>query len=131
MLSDIENIVFSRIKNEFSATLKSKYKDLNFTTSNRTSSTPKFPTVYVHMMLSAEQGQTLENQSINAVMATFRIEVDANDKQSTAREVADECLRIMKKMRFNVTGMPYLDNQPDVYRVISTYRRMIGVNDIM
>lgn len=131
MLNDIENIVFSRVKNQFSSTLKAKYKDLNFTTSNRQPSTPKFPTVYIHMMLSPEQGQTLENQTVNAVLSTFRIEIYANDKQATAKEVSDEVLRIMKLMRFNVAGMPYFDNESDTYRVVSTYRRMIGANDVL
>lgn len=81
--SDISSIVFTRVKVQFSSTIKAKYPDLYFTNSDKTQTTSKFPTVYVHEVGSSEQGQDLDNTGINAVLSTFQI--DVTDSQSQAR----------------------------------------------
>lgn len=131
MLDSIETQVFSLIKAKFSAKIKAKYKDLNFTTSDRSSTKPKFPTVYVHFMESPEIGSTLEGTEIPGINATFQIDVTDNQSQARADEVAKEILRIMKSMRFKPVGMPFHDNSGDTYRTVSRYRRPIGEGDIL
>lgn len=131
MLDSIETQVFSLIKAKFSAKIKAKYKDLNFTTSDRSSTKPKFPTVYVHFMESPEIGSTLEGTEIPGINATFQIDVTDNQSQARADEVAKEILRIMKSMRFKPVGMPFHDNSGDTYRTISRYRRATGDGDIL
>lgn len=131
MLDSLETQIFSLIKAKFSAKIKEKYKDLNFTTSDKSSTKAKFPTVYVHFMESPEIGETLEGTEINGVNATFQIEVTDNQSQARADEVAKEILRIMKSMRFKTVGMPFHDNSGDTYRTISRYRRPIGAGDIL
>lgn len=131
MLDSIETQVFSLIKAKFSAKIKAKYKDLNFTTSDKSSTKAKFPTVYVHFMESPEIGETLEGTEINGVNATFQIEVTDNQSQARADEVSKEVLRIMKIMRFKAVGMPFHDNSGDTYRTVSRYRRPVGAGDIL
>lgn len=131
MLDSIETQVFSLIKAKFSAKIKAKYKDLNFTTSDRSSTKPKFPTVYIHLLESPEIGSTLEGTEIPGINATFQIDVTDNQSQARADEVAKEILRIMKTMRFKPVGMPFHDNSGDTYRTVSRYRRPIGEGDIL
>lgn len=92
--------MFSLIKAKFSTKIKAKYKDLNFTTSDRSSTKPKFPTVYIHMIDSQEVGSDLEGTSIPGVNAAFQVDVSDNQNNSRTDEVAREVLRIMKSMRF-------------------------------
>lgn len=131
MLDSIETQVFSLIKAKFSAKIKAKYKDLNFTTSDRSSTKPKFPTVYIHLLESPEIGSDLDGTSVNGINATFQIDVTDNQSQARADEVAKEILRIMKSMRFKSAGMPFHDNSGDTYRTVSRYRRPIGEGDIL
>lgn len=131
MLDSIETQVFSLIKAKFSTKIKAKYKDLNFTTSDRSSTKPKFPTVYIHLLESPEIGSTLEGTEIPGINATFQIDVTDNQSQARADEVAKEILRIMKTMRFKPVGMPFHDNSGDTYRTVSRYRRPIGEGDIL
>ena len=129
MLDSLETQIFSLVKAKFSAKIKEKYKDLNFTTSDKSSTKAKFPTVYIHMLESPEIGETLEGTEINGVNATFQIEVTDNQSQARADEVSKEVLRIMKTMRFKAVGMPFHDNSGDTYRTVSRYRRGIADND--
>lgn len=131
MLDSLESQIFSRIKANFSDRIKKKYPDLNFTTSDKTPTKAKFPTVYIHFMESPEIGSDLEGTSINGITATFQIDITDNQSQSRADEVSREVLRIMKSMRFKAVGMPFHDNSGDTYRTISRYRRPIGAGDIL
>ena len=131
MLDSIETQVFSLIKAKFSAKIKAKYKDLNFTTSDRSSTKPKFPTVYIHMIDSQEVGSDLEGTSIPGVNAVFQVDVSDNQNNSRTDEVAREILRIMKSMRFKPAPMPMHNNTGDVYITTARYKRVIGDGDIL
>lgn len=130
-MDDLESIIFSRVKYQFSDRIKKKYESLNFTTSDKAPTKAKFPTVYIHMLESPEIGSDLEGTSINGITATFQIDVTDNQSQTRADEVAKEVLRIMKTMRFKAVGMPFHDNSGDTYRTISRYRRPVGAGDIL
>lgn len=131
MLDSLESQIFSRIKANFSEKIKKKYPDLNFTTSDKTPTKAKFPTVYIHFMESPEIGSDLDGTSINGITATFQIEVTDNQSQTRSDEVSKETLRIMKTMRFKAVGMPFHDNSGDTYRTVSRFRRPIGAGDIL
>lgn len=129
--SDIQSSVFTRIKAEGTKKLKTKYPDINFTTSSKKPSDPKFPSVYVKRMQGKEEGQTLDGQSVNAVTSTFQIEVTDNSSDTVAQDVADVVYAIMKKMRYSVLGEPFSDNDNDTFRNVARYQRMVGYNDIL
>lgn len=129
----ISSVVFTRIKNEFSSSLKTKYKMTsgNFSTVGSSDTPAVFPFVYVQLLPSAEQGQDLEGTTINAGLFTFQIEVTDNQSQTRARDVMSEVKRIMKSMRFTVQCTPTLEDTKDTHRAIMRCNRIIGSCDIL
>lgn len=129
----ISSVVFTRIKNEFSNSLKTKYKmtSSNFSTVGSSDTPATFPFVYVQLLPSAETGQDIEGNTINAGLFTFQIEVTDNQTQSRAKDVMSEVKRIMKSMRFTVQCTPTLEDTKDIHRAIMRCNRIIGSCDIL
>lgn len=129
--SRITTTVFTRIKSIVNKKLKSTYPDLNFTTSDKSSTDPKFPTVYINRMPGMEKGQDLDGSTVNAMLVTFQVEVTDNISDTRALEVADECCAVMKSMRFQLVGEPVPDNSNGKFRNIARYQRIVGYNDTL
>ena len=129
----ISSVVFTRIKNEFSSTIKKNYKmkDENFSTVGSSDTPAVFPFVYIQLLPSTEQGQDLEGNTINAGLFTFQIEVTDNQTQERAKDVMSEVKRIMKSMRFTVQCTPTLEDTKDTHRAIMRCNRIIGSCDIL
>lgn len=129
----ISSIVFTRIKNEFSSTLKTKYKmtNSNFSTVGSSDMQAVFPFVYIQLLPSSEAGQDIEGNTINAGLFTFQIEVTDNQSQTRAKDVMSEVKRIMKSMRFTVQPTPKLEDTKDTHRAIMRCNRRIGSDDIL
>ena len=129
----ISSNVFTRIKNEFSSTIKKNYKmkDENFSTVGSSDTPAVFPFVYIQLLPSAETGQDLEGTTINAGLFTFQIEVTDNQTQARAKDVMSEVKRIMKSMRFTVQCTPTLEDTKDTHRAIMRCNRIIGSCDIL
>ena len=129
LLDMIESQIFSLIKAKMPDSIKKKYPDLTFTTSDANSKQPKFPTVYIHLMESPESGMSTEGEDLEAVIATIQVDVIDNKNQTRATEIGREVLKIMKKLRFHAVTMPFSQDMEGVFRNIARYRRMIGSND--
>ena len=129
----ISSVVFTRIKNEFSSTIKKNYKmkDENFSTVGSSDTPAVFPFVYIQLLPSTEQGQDIEGNAINAGLFTFQIEVTDNQTQARAKDVMAEVKRIMKSMRFTVQCTPTLEDTKDTHRAIMRCNRIIGSCDIL
>ncbi len=129
----ISSVVFTRIKNEFSSTLKTKYKmtSSNFSTVGSSDTPAVFPFVYIQLLPSTEQGQDIEGNTINAGLFTFQIEVTDNQTQARAKDVMSEVKQIMKSMRFTVQCTPILEDTKDTHRAIMRCNRRIGSDDIL
>lgn len=129
----ISSVVFTRIKNEFSNTLKTKYKmtSSNFSTVGSSDTPAVFPFVYIQLLPSAEQGQDIEGNTINAGLFTFQIEVTDNQTQARAKDVMSEVKRIMKSMRFTIQPTPDMQDTKDTHRAIMRCNRRIGSRDIL
>ena len=127
----VESIVFTRIKGKLPQNLKTKYKDLSFTTSNKVQATAKFPNVYVHLLPAVEKGQDLEGLTINGGLFTFQIEVTDSQSQNIADEVMQGVVTIMKSMRFEVMAFPEFRNTDSAYRSVARFRRVIGNGDTL
>ena len=129
----ISSVVFTRIKNEFSSTLKTKYKmtSSNFSTVGSSDTPAVFPFVYIQLLPSAEQGQDIEGNTINAGLFTFQIEVTDNQSQTRAKDVMSEVKRIMKSMRFTIQPTPDIQDTKDTHRAIMRCNRRIGSDDIL
>ena len=129
----ISSVVFTRIKNEFSSTIKKNYKmkDENFSTVGSSDTPAVFPFVYIQLLPSAETGQDIEGNAINAGLFTFQIEVTDNQTQARAKDVMSDVKRIMKSMRFTVQCTPTLEDTKDTHRAIMRCNRRIGSSDIL
>ena len=129
----ISSVVFTRIKNEFSSSLKTKYKmtSSNFSTVGSSDTPAVFPFVYIQLLPSSEQGQDIDGNAINAGLFTFQIEVTDNQTQSRAKDVMSEVKRIMKSMRFEAQTTPKLEDTKDTHRAIMRCNRRIGSDDIL
>ena len=106
-------------------------KDENFSTVGSSDTPAVFPFVYIQLLSSAEQGQDIEGNTINAGLFTFQIEVTDNQKQARAKDVMSEIKRIMKSMRFTVQPTPDIQDTKDTHRAIMRCNRIIGSCDIL
>ena len=129
----ISSVVYTRIKNEFSNTLKTKYKMTNskLSTCGSSDAPAVFPFVYIQLLPSTEQGQDIEGNTINAGLFTFQIEVTDNQTQARAKDVMSEVKRIMKSMRFTIQPTPDIQDTKDTHRAIMRCNRRIGSDDIL
>lgn len=130
----IPSTVFTRIKNEFSSTLKTKYKmtSSNFSTVGSSDTPAVFPFVCIQTLEPTETGEDLEGTSINGGLFTFQVDVYDNVSQTNAKSVMTEVLRIMKSMGFQCKPIPTFNySSKDVHRMTARFRRSIDENDIL
>lgn len=130
-LNMLESIVFSRIKSDFSSKLKEKYKDLEFTTQEESKTKAKFPNIYVYLMPGTEVGQTLEGDCFIGGRFTFQIRVTNNNGQTTVQEITNEIVRLMKRMRFQISATPVYENDADTQWSVMRFGRIICDGDIL
>lgn len=124
-------MVFTKLKQNFSQTIKDKYKmtDTNFSTVGSSDTPAVFPFVSFKTLPATEQGRDLQGTSVNGALFTFQIEVYSNKTQNDARNVMSEIARIMKTMGFEIISIPSFEDTKDVHRMIARFRRIIGAND--
>lgn len=128
----IKSIVFTRIKTEGTAKLQKQFPNIYFTTSDKVSTTAKFPTVYLKKLQGAERGRTLDGTTVNGVLAGFQIDVIDNKSDNNAENVSDVIGDIMKSMGFEMVGDPFPNSQStDEYRFTARYQRLIGASDTL
>ncbi len=130
-LNSLESIIFTQIKARFSSKIKSKYKDLTFTTEEESKTTPKFPNVYVYLMPGIETELTLERTAIEGGLFTFQIKVTDNQNQTRVKEVMGEIIKIMKSLSFYMVAMPAYENTKDTYWSTARFRRQIDRYDYL
>lgn len=123
-------MIFTRIKNDVSKRF-ANLTNANFSSTGTGKTPPEFPFVYVKELPSVEKGRDLEGASINSGLFSFQIEVTDNQSQSTASTIMSEVVKTMKRMSFEVVGIPLFDNTENSYRCISRFRRQIDQNDIL
>ena len=128
----IKSNVFTRIKTEGTAKLKETFPDIYFTTSDKVSTNPKFPTVYLKKLQGQEKGRTLDGTTVNGTLASFQIDVTDNRSYDNVEEVSDVIGDIMKSMRFGMVGDPFPDSQSKgEYKIKSRWQRVIADEDTL
>lgn len=126
----IKSIVFTRIKTEGTAKLQKQFPNIHFTTSEKVSTNPKFPTVYLKKLQGAERGRTLDGTTVNGVLAGFQVDVIDNKSDNNAENVSDVVGDIMKSMGFEMVGDPFPNSQStDEYRFTARWQRVIADGD--
>lgn len=126
---DLENTVTALVKAKTLTQLKKTYPKIAITNEGENSGQAAFPTVYIHLLPAAEQGQTLDGQTINALLATFQVDVTTNTSKSDCRKVMAVITDTFKTMRFQGTSMPEFSISNKVHKSTARFRRMIAAND--
>ena len=124
-------MVFTRLKQNFSQTIKDTYNmtDSNFSTVGSSDTPAVFPFVYFDALPASEKGRDLQGTSVNGALFGFQIDVYSNKTQSEARKVMTEVTRIMKTMGFELNPIPSFEDTKDVHRMTARFRRNIDAND--
>lgn len=126
----IQPKVFTAIKTKVSEKIQTKYPNIYFTTSDKTLTNPRFPTVYLKKLQGTEQGETME-KDLNAIVSSFQVEVTDNANEANCIEVADLVMDVMNDMGYSVLGDSVQDNTDSVYRNIARYQRTIVKEDVI
>ena len=124
-------MVFTKLKQNFSQTIKDTYKmtDKNFSTVGSSDTPAVFPFVYFNALPASEQGIDLQGTSVNGALFGFQIDVYSNKTQAEARKVMSEVTKVMKTMGFEIVSMPSFESTKDVHRMTARFRRMFGADD--
>lgn len=125
---DIEMTTYSIVKSISEPKLVEKYPNIYFTPKSKSTKTPTFPTVYIHMISAKEEGKTLDGQSINALSTTFQVDVTTNKDESEARYVMSVISEVFKELRFGIRDFPSLE-YGDTNKSTARFQRIIGANE--
>ena len=125
---DIEMTVYSIVKSIAQPKLIEKYPNVYFTTKSKSTKTPTFPTVYIHLLSAKEEGKTIDGKSINALSVTFQVDVITNKDESEARHVMSIISEAFKDLRFGVKDFPSLE-YGDTNKSTARFQRIIGANE--
>lgn len=130
--SKVQSKVFTKVTDEFSADLKSKYNmtDANFSAVDSNNKKSVFPFVFIKQISPYEIPTDLERHTINLATFTFQIDCYDNQSQQRVRNVADEVLRIMKKYQFTCQQIPVYESENGVHRAIARYTLTMGEHGI-
>ena len=126
---DLESTVTTLIKAKTLTQLKKTYSKIAITNEGENSGQAVFPTVYIHLLPAIEQGQTLDGQTINALLATFQVDVTTNTSKADCRKVMTVITDALKTMRFQGNAMPEFSISNKVHKSTARFRRMIAAND--
>lgn len=126
-------MVFTKLKQNFSQTIKDTYKmtDKNFSTVGSSDTPAVFPFVSFKTLPASEQGRDLQGTSVNGALFGFQIDVYSNKTQNEARKVMSEITKVMKTMGFEINSMPSFEDTKDVHRMTARFRRMFGADDTL
>ena len=148
-VSQIPDIIFARVTEDFSGELKKKYGFKmtsvkypwmeeaqitwnKFSTSQVSETPPEFPYVTIIQTAGQERGRVLEADRINCQLFGFQVDVYDNASEKRAKDCIDEVTRIMiTKMGFNGRQMPTPNSEPQLYRMTARFEREIDEFDVI
>lgn len=139
---EIPTIVFSRVMDDFSEDLKTKYKMQkikvngvttwkNFSTSQVSETPPIFPYITIISLPADPRGRDLEGKTINGGLFTFQVDVFSNKNEKECEKCMEEVTGIMLSMAFEPKPMPSFDSKPQEYRMTACFSRVIGAGDTL
>lgn len=127
--TDLESTVTALVKAKSLPQLQKKYSKIRITDEGENSGSAVFPTVYIHLLSPTEQGQTLDGQTVNALLATFQVDVTTNTSKSDCRKVMATVMNVFKEMRFQGKSLPETSINNKIYHSVARFSRVIGAND--
>lgn len=130
--SEIESTILTYLEYMLVEKEDAPFPELNCTTSSENDSVEgvaNFPTLYVHLLPPAETGMDLWNGEVNAINATFELQVFTNTSETDCRKIITKCLQEMKKLHFNVNLFPDPQTANKKYFAIARVNRIIASGD--
>ena len=136
--SQIESTVFTYIQFKLVEQYNAPYPNLNCTTKSenidpnnlQTNAQAKFPTLYFHILQPIEQAQDLENDEVNAVLATIEIQVFSNKSETEANKIITSAISLMKELRWNITMFPDPQTSDKISYTIARFRKLVTEDDV-
>ncbi len=126
--ASVEAKIFNIVSYRLKKALKMSDKDIKCTTDGQSNSTAVFPTFYLHELSPIESGQDLDNKTINAITETIEIIVYTKNRQQ-CKKIVNEAVVQMKALGFDITMMPIITTDQNVYDGVARFRRIIGSGD--
>lgn len=126
--TSLEAKIFNIVSYRLKKALKMSDKDIKCTTDGQSNSTAVFPTFYLHELSPVETGNDLENKTINALTETIEIIVYTKNRQQ-CKKIINEAVLQMKAISFDVTMMPIVTTDDNVYSGVARFRRIVGSGD--
>ena len=128
--TQIQSKVFTQVE----YMMKKKYPYLFCTTKDENTFSDNglptdFPTLYLQELQTVETGQDLTNESVNAIISTIEIHVWTDTTETECRDIISDALLEMKKMHFNIVGMPFVEANDKIAWGVIRCRRIIGNGD--
>lgn len=126
--ASVEAKIFNIVSYRLKRALNMSDKDIKCTTDGQSNSTAVFPTFYLHELSPVEFGQDIANKTINAITETIEIIVYTKNRQQ-CKKIINEAVVQMKALGFDVTMMPIITTDDNVYSGVARFRRIIGSGD--
>ena len=130
--TSLKTRIYNLIKEDVYEELEEDYPNIFFTTSDKTPTTSKFPTVYIDLASMVENGRTTEVESISSALITIEVKVLSNTSSTEATIVSNKILQSFKKLGFEIVSFPIpLSSGENVYQATTRFRRTIADMDTL
>lgn len=127
--ASLEAKIFNIVSYRLKKALGYSDSDIKCTTDGHSGTTAVFPTFYFHELSPFESGQDVENKTLNAITETIEIIVYTKDRQQ-CKTIINQAVVQMKALGFDITMMPVITTDQNVYDGIARFRRLVGSGDI-
>ena len=88
-----------------------------------------FPTLYVHELPSVEKGETLEGDTVAAVLSMIEIQAFSKTRDE-CMQLASDASECMKNLKYSATMIPLTEKMDGgYYKSVARYRRLVGSGD--
>lgn len=128
--SQIESSIFTYLQYMMKNRQNAPYPRLNCTTKSQSTKPSEFPTLYIHNLNPVEMAQDLENDEVNALLATIEIQVFSNVSEKEANDIMTTAISLMKENRWNVTMFPDPQTSNKISYAIARFRKLVTESDI-
>lgn len=128
--SQIESYVLTEVSYYLKDRENAPYPNLNCTTKDQNVAPSVFPTLYLHMLSPLETDQDLENDCVNAVLATIEVIVYSNNSEKESSKIIADAINVMKKSHWNITMFPDPQTVDKISFSIARFRKLVTENDI-
>ena len=125
----LEDRIFTVVKTRAKKELIEKFPSIKFTTSDKPTSDPSYPTVYIHEIPGYEIGGDLCGTDINSIYYQMQIEVYGNTNKADVKDVMQVVTNILKDLKFQIVLSPNFTSTNPTYRLVMTVKRTIGQSD--